>query len=97
MSPESPSVNSDGTSFGCEIRKPCGTLALDPPRRTKTASLKCKWGRRRLEVSMPRVWGWGFNFGFTYSLHCSSFLGLAFRILNIDLVKPKNGTTMETI
>ena len=33
----------------------------------------------------------------TYSLHCSSFLRLPFRILNIDLVKPKTGTTMETI
>ena len=33
----------------------------------------------------------------THSLHCSSFLGLPFRILNIDLVKPKKGTTMETI
>ena len=33
----------------------------------------------------------------TYSLHCSSFLGLPFRILNIDLVKPKKGATMETI
>ena len=33
----------------------------------------------------------------TYSLHCSSFLGLPVRILNIDLVKPKKGTTMETI
>ena len=32
-----------------------------------------------------------------YSLHCSSFFGLPFRILNIDLVKPKKGTTMETI
>ena len=34
---------------------------------------------------------------YTYSLHCSSFLGLPFRILNIELVKPKKGTTMETI
>ena len=25
----------------------------------------------------------------TYSLHCSSFLGLPFRILTIELVKPK--------
>ena len=25
----------------------------------------------------------------TYSLHCNSFLGLPFRILNIELVKPK--------
>ena len=33
----------------------------------------------------------------TYSLHCSSFLGLPFRILNIDLVKPKKGTTVETM
>ena len=33
----------------------------------------------------------------TSSLHCSSFLGLPFRILNIELVKPKKGTTMETI
>ena len=32
----------------------------------------------------------------TYSLHRSSFLGLPFRILNIELVKPKKGTTMET-
>ena len=32
----------------------------------------------------------------TYSLHCSSFLGLPCRILNIDLLKPKKGTTMET-
>ena len=34
---------------------------------------------------------------FTYSLHYSSFLGLPYRILNIILVKPKKGTTMETI
>ena len=33
----------------------------------------------------------------TYSLHCSSFLGLPYRILNIILVKPKKGTTMKTI
>ena len=33
----------------------------------------------------------------TYSLHCSSFLGLPCRILNIELVKPEKGTTMETI
>ena len=33
----------------------------------------------------------------TYSLHCSSFLGLPYRILNIDLLKPKKGTTMETV
>ena len=28
----------------------------------------------------------------TYSLHCSSFLGLPFGILNIELVKPKKRT-----
>ena len=33
----------------------------------------------------------------TYSLHCSSFLGLPFRILHLELVKPKKGTTIETI
>ena len=33
----------------------------------------------------------------TYSLHWSSFLGLPYRILIIYLVKPKKGTTMETI
>ena len=33
----------------------------------------------------------------TYSLHCGSFLGLAFRILNMKLVKPKKGPAMETI
>ena len=43
---------------------------------------------RTLNYSL--IWG-------TYSLHCSSFLGLPFRILNIELVKPKKGTTMETI
>ena len=32
-----------------------------------------------------------------YSLHGSSFLGLPFRILNIELVKPTKGTTMETL
>ena len=32
-----------------------------------------------------------------YSLHCSSFLGLPCRILNIDLAKPKKEPTMETI
>ena len=33
----------------------------------------------------------------TCSLHCSSFLGLPYRILIICLVKPKKGTTMETV
>ena len=33
----------------------------------------------------------------SYSLHCSSFLGLPFGILNINMVKPKKGTIMETI
>ena len=33
----------------------------------------------------------------TYSLHCSSFLGLPFRVLNMKLVEPKKGTTMETV
>ena len=35
----------------------------------------------------------------TYSLHCSSFFwgGVSYRILHIKLVKPKKGTTMETI
>ena len=33
----------------------------------------------------------------TYSLHCSFCLGLPFRILDPKLVKPKKGTTMETI
>ena len=35
--------------------------------------------------------------GVTYSPHCSSLLGLSFRILDIDLVEPQKGTTMETI
>ena len=42
-----------------------------------------------LEVDIPE--------SYTKSLHCSSFLGLPFRILNIELVKPKKGTTIETI
>ena len=33
----------------------------------------------------------------TQRLHCSSFLGVPYRILIIYLVKPKKGTTMETI
>ena len=36
-----------------------------------------------------------FEFGpfkIAYSLHCSSFLGLPFRILNTEMVKPKKGT-----
>ena len=33
----------------------------------------------------------------TYSLHCSSFLGLPFWILNTKLIKTKKGTTTETI
>ena len=34
----------------------------------------------------------------TYSLHCSPLLGVTFyRILSIELVKPKQGTTMETL
>ena len=33
----------------------------------------------------------------TYSLHRSSFWGSPCRMLNIQLVKPKEGTTMETI
>ena len=33
----------------------------------------------------------------TYSLHCSSYFGLPYRILTIIMVKPKKGTTMETI
>ena len=37
------------------------------------------------------------GFRITYSLHCSSFLGLPFGILNIKMVKPKKGTTMETL
>ena len=35
--------------------------------------------------------------GLTCSLHCSSFLGLPYRILFIYLVSPEKGTTMETI
>ena len=30
-------------------------------------------------------------------LHCISFFGLLSRILSINLVKPKQGTTVETI
>ena len=33
----------------------------------------------------------------TYSLHCSSFWGLPFRLLNTKMVKPQKGTTMETV
>ena len=43
---------------------------------------------------MPKPFG---GFGLASSLHCSSFLGLPFRILTINLVKPKKRTTMETI
>ena len=43
------------------------------------------------------MWGSVWGSGFTYGLHCSSFLGLPFRILNVKMVKPRKGTTMETI
>ena len=33
----------------------------------------------------------------TCNLDCSSFFGLPFGILNMELVQPKNGTAMETI
>ena len=33
----------------------------------------------------------------TYSLHCSSFLGLPYRILSLELVKPQKGATVETV
>ena len=33
----------------------------------------------------------------TYRLHCSSFVGLPFKILNIRVVKPQKGATTETI
>ena len=33
----------------------------------------------------------------TYSLHCSSFLGLPLRTLHMKEATPKKGTTMETI
>ena len=60
---------------------------------------------------MFRVWGSGPQFlGLMWvqrpaqnskrgpeSSPCSSFLGLPFRIFNVELVKPKKGTTMETI
>ena len=49
----------------------------------KTRNLYLRWGRQTLNP--------------TYSLHCSSFLGLPFGFLNIELVKPKKGTTMETV
>ena len=32
----------------------------------------------------------GFIIGCTYSLHCSCFLGLPYRVLSIKLVKPNN-------
>ena len=41
--------------------------------------------------------GSSIGLGLTYSLHCSSFLGLPYRILIVYLVKPKKGTTMETV
>ena len=45
----------------------------------------------------PRICAEDRVVGHTYILHCSSFLGLPFRIFNIDLVKPKKGTARETI
>ena len=58
--------------------------------------------RRRLprEVREPRDWkAVKLDSASTYSLHCSSFLGLLFRILNIELnwLKQKKELQMETI
>ena len=54
------------------------------------------WRHRRPRGGAWAERGKGFDAS-TYSLHCSSFLGLPYRILIIYLVKPKKGTTMETI
>ena len=70
-------------------------------------SLRCQWSPHLSPEAAPSVdtkkhlgsgrWT-GRKPWAPYSLHCSSFLGLPFiRILNIKLVKPKKGTTMETI
>ena len=37
------------------------------------------------------------DLGSTCNLHCSSRHGLPYRILNINMVKPKRGTAMDTI
>ena len=50
-----------------------------------------------LERSRRTRRSWGVPRDSTYSLHCSSFLGLPYRILIIYLVKPQKGPTMETI
>ena len=57
-----------------------------PPNSGPAGAIGISWHGRRIVVQQS-----------TYSLHCSSFLGLPFRILYIELVKPKKGTTMETI
>ena len=48
-------------------------------------------------MKVPALGLWLLGLRLTYSLHCSSFLELPVRILNRKLVKPKKGTTMETI
>ena len=44
------------------------------------------WKRRSMVLKTP-----------TRSIHCSSLLGLPYRILTIRLAKPQKGTAMETI
>ena len=66
-------------------------IAPNPTGRSGQGS-GCDYGRQCADPMRAELGN-----GLTYSLHCSSFLGLPFRILNIDLVKAKKGTTMETM
>ena len=53
------------------------------------ASWECRKGREGPGHRRIPSGPWGLSLGFTSSLHCSSFMGLPFRMLHIELVKPK--------
>ena len=55
------------------------------------------WLQGEVQALGSGAWAEEEGSGSTYSLHCSSLLGLPCRSLIIYLVKPKKGTTMETI
>ena len=79
----------------CNARPGDGSASSLPPSTKVLESPRTE--RNNAGALIIRIGFWRFIIMITYSLHCSSFLGLPLRILNIDLVKPKKGSTMESI
>ena len=83
--------------YGFGFRGFCAQIQLDPPTQS---------GRLCYDVelcfgvwfSALRVLGAGCRvLGFTHSIHGSSMFGLPYRALNLKMVKPQKGSTMQTV